>query len=105
MFCGLGILLTSGIATAAVLRWTYVFTSLLHGGVPRPVGPGENIARLRFAAIPIAILTLSLRRWRPLPLAVLALALAVSWNLTPLAASYVKTRADPAADPGYWTPR
>ena len=32
------------------------------------------------------------------------MALAVSWNLTPLAASFVKTSADPAADPAYWTP-
>ena len=32
------------------------------------------------------------------------MALAVSWNLTPLAASFVKTSADPAADPAYWAP-
>jgi hypothetical protein len=32
------------------------------------------------------------------------MALAVSWNLTPLAASFVKTSADPAADPAYWEP-
>ena len=69
-----------------------------------PSSLGENIARLRYAAIPIAILTLSLRRWRPLPLAVLALSLAVAWNLTPLAGSFVKTSADPAGDPAYWAP-
>ena len=46
---------------------------------------GENVARLRYAAIPLAVLTLSLRRWRPLPVALVVLALAVSWNLTPLA--------------------
>ena len=69
-----------------------------------PSSLGENIARLRYAAIPIAILTLSLRRWRPLPLAVLALSLAVAWNLTPLAGSFVKTSADPAADSAYWAP-
>jgi hypothetical protein len=105
VFCGLGILLTWRIATAAVLRWTYVvYLAACTAAYLVPSGLGENIARLRFAAIPIAILTLSLRRWRPLPLAVFALSLAVAWNLTPLAASYVKTSADPAADPGYWTP-
>ena len=52
----------------------------------------------------MAILTLSLRRWRPLPVALFAMALAVSWNLTPLAASFAKTSGDPAADPAYWTP-
>jgi hypothetical protein len=105
VFCGLGILLTWRIATAAVLRWTYVvYLAACTAAYLVPSGLGENIARLRYAAIPIAILTLSLRRWRPLPLAVLALSLAVSWNVTPLAASYVKTSADPASDPGYWTP-
>jgi len=69
-----------------------------------PSGLGENIARLRYAAIPIAILTLSLRRWRPLPVALFALSLAVGWNLTPLAGSFVKTSADPAANAAYWAP-
>ena len=34
----------------------------------------------------------------------LALGLAVAWNLTPLAGSYVKTSRDAAADPAYWAP-
>ncbi len=69
-----------------------------------PTSLGENVVRLRYAAIPIAILTLSLRRWRPLPLAVLVLSLAVAWNVAPLAGSYVRANADPAADPAYWAP-
>jgi hypothetical protein len=105
VFCGLGILLTWRVATAGVLRWTYVvYLVACTAAYLVPSGLGENIARLRYAAIPIAILTLSLRRWRPLPLAALALALAVSWNLTPLAGSFVKASADPAADPAYWAP-
>ena len=105
VFCGLGIVLTWRVATAGVLRWTYVvYLVACTAAYLVPSGLGENIARLRYAAIPIAILTLSLRRWRPLPLAVLALALAVAWNLTPLAGSFVKTSADPAADPAYWAP-
>ena len=105
MFCGLGILLTWRVATAGVLRWTYVvYLAACTAAYLVPSGLGENIARLRYAAIPIAILTLSLRRWRPLPLAVFALSLAVAWNLTPLAGSFLKTSADPAADPAYWAP-
>ena len=42
--------------------------------------------------MPIAVLTLSLRRWRPLPVAAIALALAFSWNVSPLAYSFF---ADP----------
>ena len=105
VFCGLGILLTWHVRTAGVLRWTYVVYLLAcTTAYLVPSGLGENIARLRYAAIPIAILTLSLRRWRPLWLALLALALAVAWNLTPLAGSFVKTSRDAAAAPAYWAP-
>ena len=105
VFCGLGILLTWRVATAGVLRWMYVvYLAACTAAYLVPSSLGENIARLRYAAIPIAILTLSLRRWRPLPLAVLALSLAVAWNLTPLAGSFVKTSGDPASDPAYWAP-
>jgi hypothetical protein len=103
VFCGLGILLTWRVATAGVLRWIYVvYLVACTAAYLVPSGLGENIARLRYVAIPIAILTLSLRRWRPLPLATLALSLAVAWNLTPLVGSFVKTSADPAADRAYW---
>ncbi len=69
-----------------------------------PSSLGENVARLRFAAVPIAVLALSLRHWRPRLVAFAALALAVSWNLTPLAGSYVKSSRDAAGDPAYWQP-
>jgi hypothetical protein len=104
-FCCLGILLTWRVRTAGVLRWTYVvYLVACTAAFLVPSSLGGNVARLRYAAIPIAILTLSLRRWRPLPVALLVLALAVSWNLRPLAASYVNASADPAADPAYWAP-
>jgi hypothetical protein len=103
IFCGMGILLTWHVRTAGVLRWTYVvYLVACTAAYLVPSGLGENIARLRFAAIPIAILTLSLRRWRPLPIAMLAITLAFLWNVTPLAASYMKTKGDRAADPAYW---
>ena len=69
-----------------------------------PSALGENIARLRFAAVPLAVLALSLRAWRPRALAALALALAVSWNIAPLAASFAKGASDPAAEAAYWRP-
>ena len=88
-----------------MLRWIYVvYLIACTAAYLVPSSLGENIARLRYAAVPIAILTLSLRRWRPLPLALLALSLAVAWNLTPIAGSFVKTSADPASDPAYWAP-
>src|SRR5439155_1672001 len=69
-----------------------------------PSSIGENVARLRYVAVPVAVLSLSLRRGRPLPVAVVALGLAVSWNVTPLAFSFVKTAADPASSAAYWQP-
>ncbi len=105
VFCGLGIVLTWRVAAAGVLRWMYVvYLVACTAAYLVPSSLGENIARLRYAAIPIAILTLSLRRWRPLPVALFALTLAVAWNLTPLAGSFVKTSADPAAHAAYWAP-
>jgi hypothetical protein len=67
-------------------------------------GVGENIARLRYAAIPVSVLVLSLRNWRPLLPALVVLALAISWNVTPLAVSYVRAADDPASHAGYWQP-
>jgi hypothetical protein len=65
---------------------------------------GENIARLRYAAIPLSVLVLSLRGWRPRIPALIVFALAVSWNVTPLAGSYLKAEEDAASDAAYWQP-
>jgi len=69
-----------------------------------PSEVGANVARLRFAAIPIAALTLGLRRWRPWPVTAIALGLACSWNLTPLAWSVARSSTDPSAAKAYWQP-
>jgi hypothetical protein len=103
-FCVLGAALTWRVERARALRWVFVVylaacvTSFL---IPSAIG--ENVARLRYAAVPVAVLLLSLRRWRPLPVCLGALALAVSWNLTPIAFQYLKGRADPASKPAYWS--
>ena len=105
VFCVLGIGLTWGIASARVLRWTYIVYFAACTAAFAFASPiGENIARLRFAAAPIAILTLTLRHWRPRPVCAVALALALSWNLTPLAASFVHGAGDPTAHAAYWKP-
>ena len=69
-----------------------------------PSALGENVARLRLAAIPLAVLALSLRRWRPRWLAVVALALAAAWNASPIAANYVQGTRDVSAAPAFWQP-
>jgi hypothetical protein len=105
VFCVLGILFTWRVQEARVLRWLYVlYLPVCVTAFLVPSSLGENIARLRFAAVPLAILTLSLRRWRPLPLAAVAFLLALSWNVSPLAGSYAKGVSDPASQAAYWAP-
>ncbi len=69
-----------------------------------PSALGENVVRLRYAALPIAVLTLSLRRWRPLPICVIAFGLAVAWNVSPLLWSLSASSNDPSAKAAYWQP-
>jgi hypothetical protein len=104
-FCAFGIGLTWRVERARLLRWVFVVYGVactLAYLIPSPIG--ENIARLRFAAVPITVLVLSLRRWRPYFVALVALGLAAAWNVSPLAASFVKGNTDPAAKAAYWQP-
>jgi hypothetical protein len=104
-FCGLGIVFTWRVPQARLLSSifaTYAAACLLAYLIPSPIG--ENIARLRYVAMPVALLTLSLRRWRPLVPALAAFALALWWNVSPLAFSVARAANDPSAERGYWTP-
>jgi hypothetical protein len=104
-FCVLGAAMAWRVERAGPLRWmfiVYLVACLAAFVIPSAVG--ENVARLRYAAIPLAVLTLSLRRWRPLPVALGVLALAVSWNVSPIAGSFLKGRGDPASKRTYWVP-
>ncbi len=105
VFCGLGGSLTWRVEGARTIRWffvVYAVVTLASYAVTSPLG--ENIARVRFAALPIAVLVLSLRGWRPMPVAAVALLLAASWNLSPHAWSYSRARGEPAAQEAYWQP-
>ncbi len=105
VFCVLGALFTWRIERARILLAVFlVYLVACVGAYSVPSSVGENIVRLRFAAIPLAVLALSLRQWRPRTVSIAALALAISWNVSPLAASYAKGQADPASSPAYWQP-
>jgi hypothetical protein len=104
-FCALATLFSWGVERARLLRFVfpvYGLACIAFFLVSSAVG--ENIARLRYVAIPLTVLVLSLREWRPRLPALVVLALAVSWNVAPLAASYVKSEDDPAARAAYWQP-
>jgi hypothetical protein len=105
IFCGLGLAFTWRLENGRVLRYlfaVYLVALVVTYFVPSAVG--ENIARLRYAAIPLAVLVLSLRRWKPLLPGLGVIVLALSWNLTPLAASYVHGSSDSTGSAATWAP-
>ena len=105
VYCGIGVILTWRVERARLLRpffVVYAVACLVIFFVPSAIG--ENIARMRFAAIPLAVLALSLRNWRPLLWSGATIVLAVLWNVTPLAASFVKGGADTSVGPAQWQP-
>src|SRR3954470_160794 len=106
IFCVLGAALTWNVEHSRGLRWffvAYAVVSLATYAVATPLG--ENIARVRLVALPIAVLVLSLRSWRPLPVAAVVLVLAGTWNIAPHAWSYSRaTREHQASTAKYWQP-
>jgi hypothetical protein len=105
IFCGLGLVVTGGVPAARPLRGLfliYLAVVILTYAVPSSIG--SNIERIRYAALPIALIAVGLRRYRPLWLAVPALVLAAVWNLTPILSSFAQARSDPEAAYSYWQP-
>jgi hypothetical protein len=104
-FCAIGLAMTWGVDRARVFRSIFVvYATACVAAFFVPSELGGNIARLRFAALPIGVLLLALRRWKPRIVGVAVLGLALSWNLSPLVASYASGRSDAAAEPSYWAP-
>jgi hypothetical protein len=104
-FCAVGLIVTRGIPAARPLRglfWIYLLALLAAYVVPSSVG--SNIERIRYLALPLALIAVALRQWRPLWLVVPVVVLAGVWNMTPIAASFARANSDPEASPAYWQP-
>src|SRR3989440_9364900 len=105
-FCVLGAALTWRVERARPLRWMFViYLAACIAAFLIPSALGENVARLRYAAVPLAVLLLSLRRWRPLPVCPVAPGLAASWDVTPMAGQDFEGRGDPASKAAQRAPR
>jgi hypothetical protein len=102
-FCGLGLALTWRVESARVLRFFFaVYLGAIVTFYVVPSAIGENVARLRYAAIPLAVLIFSLRRWQPRVLGIAVFVLAVAWNMTPLAWSLARNGGDVTAQAATW---
>jgi hypothetical protein len=104
-FAVLGLFVTRGVAAAKPLRglfWIYLVAVLVVYVVPTSVG--SNIERIRYLALPLALIAVALRGWRPLWLVVPVIVLAGAWNVTPIVASFARANTDPEASLAYWQP-
>ena len=105
IFCALGVAVTRGVPTARTLYglfWIYLAVCIVAYIVPSAIG--SNLERLRYVAVPLALIAVSQRAWRPLWLVVPAVTLAVIWNVTPIWSSYARASTDPEASQSYWQP-
>jgi hypothetical protein len=103
-FCLGGIALAWRVPRAAVIRdvlAVYLVVVLATWAIPS--GLGHDIARLRLLALPLALLIVALRGWRPLPVVVAAVVLAGAWNIAPLAAGWTRSAADHSSRAAAWT--
>lgn len=104
-FCALGAALTWNVERARELRFVFVvYGAACVAAFLIPSAVGENIVRLRYLALPVVVLVLALRAWRPRAVVVATLLLAAAWNLSPLVHNARHGRADPSADAAYWQP-
>jgi hypothetical protein len=103
-FAGLGIAVTARVPSARVLLGLFVsflIAVLVAYAVPSDVG--SNVERLKFAAIPLALLAVALAP-RRIVLAVPLVALAAFWNLSALAHSVERASAGAGSTNVYWQP-
>ncbi|MFL5955663.1 MAG: hypothetical protein ACJ76I_16320 [Gaiellaceae bacterium] len=104
-FSLLGLWVTRGVAAARPLRGIFgIYLVVLLATYVVPSSIGSNIERIRYIAVPLALIALALRHWRPLWLAVPVLVLAAVWNTTPIVASFARASNDPASSVTYWQP-
>jgi hypothetical protein len=68
-----------------------------------PTGLGHDIVRLRQLALPLALIAAALRYWRPLPLVITLVLLAASWNILPLAGTWIRSADDGSSQAAVWT--
>jgi hypothetical protein len=105
LYCASMVILTWRVDQARHLR--YIFLALAGGCIvayATSSDVGANMIRYRFVAVPLTVLALSLRDWRPRLLGVALLGVVLAWNLWPLVSSVAAGNDDGAASATYWRP-
>ena len=104
-FAVLGILVTARVPGARRLLGLFaVFLAAILIAFVIPSDLGSNVERLKFAAIPIALLAAALATPKRIVLAVALVAVAGFWNISALAHTAKSAAADPAHTTAYWAP-
>ena len=103
-FAVLGILVTARVPRARRLLGLFaVFLAAILVAFAIPSDLGSNVERLKYAAIPIALLAAALAPKR-IVLVIALVAVAGFWNLSALAHTAKSASADPAHTTAYWAP-
>jgi hypothetical protein len=103
-FAVLGIALTARVPTARRLFGMFaVFLVAILVAFVVPSDLGSNVERLKYAAIPIALLAVAAAP-RRIVLAVALVSVAGFWNIAALANTAHSASTDPAHDPAFWAP-
>jgi hypothetical protein len=102
-FCLVGFACTWRVESARVLRYVFaVYAVAIVAVYLVPSGLGGNIGRLRYMAVPLALLVVGVRRWRPVWPMLAVVGFALAWNVTPLAAGLVNYESDVTARSTVW---
>ncbi len=104
-FAVLGILVTARIPRARRLLGLFaVFLAAILVAFAVPSDLGSNVERLKFAAIPIALLAAAIVAPKRIVLAAALVGVAGFWNISALAHTAKSAAADPAHTAAYWAP-
>jgi hypothetical protein len=104
-FAVLGILVTARVPRARRLLGLFaVFLGAILLAFAIPSDLGSNVERLKYAAIPIALLAAALTVRNRIVLTVALVAVAGFWNISALAHTAKSASADPAHTTSYWAP-
>jgi len=105
--CGAGLVLCRGLPAYEVMRWLFSgYAALAATALVIPSTIGSNCARLAiYMAVPLLLVPMAGRRFRPYPVVLPALALALTWQGGLLIRQGLADAAGPAArGAAFWAP-